>query len=76
MRLNHALLHMSIHKLFGIICVLLLTQIFEKLSIWYPVPGSNVINSVTRKSCQMSIKVAQNDFTKNMIDFDTFTKIA
>ena len=28
------------------------------------------------KSCQMSIKVAQNDFIREMIDFDTFTKIA
>ena len=25
---------------------------------------------------QMSIKVAQNDFTRKMTDFDTFTKIA
>ena len=24
----------------------------------------------------MSMKVAQNDFFRNMIDFDTFTKIA
>ena len=32
-------------------------------------------SSVTRKNLQMSIKVAQNDFTWKMIDFDTFTKI-
>ena len=32
-------------------------------------------NSVTRKNCQMSINVAKNDFTRKMIDFDTFTKI-
>ena len=29
-----------------------------------------------KKHCQMSIKVAQNDFTKKMIYFDTFSKIA
>ena len=28
------------------------------------------------KSCQMSIEVAQNDFTRKIKDFDTFTKIA
>ena len=28
------------------------------------------------KNRQMSIKVAQNDFSRNMIDFDIFTKIA
>ena len=28
------------------------------------------------KSCQMSIKVTQNDFTRKMKDLDTFTKIA
>ena len=28
------------------------------------------------KNHQMSIKVAQNDFTRKMNDFDTFTKIA
>ena len=28
------------------------------------------------KNCQMSIKVAQNDFTCKIKDFDTFTKIA
>ena len=33
-------------------------------------------SSVTTKNCQMSIKVAQNDLTRKMIDFDTFTKIA
>ena len=33
-------------------------------------------SSVTRKNRQMSIKVAQNDFTRKMIDFETFTKIA
>ena len=33
-------------------------------------------SSVTRKNCQMSIKVAQNDFTRKIKDFDTFTKIA
>ena len=27
-------------------------------------------------NAQMFIKVAQNDFTRKMIDFDTFTKIA
>ena len=31
--------------------------------------------SVTRKNCQMSIKVAQNDFIRKTIDFDTFTKL-
>ena len=35
-----------------------------------------LLGSVTRKNRQMSIKVAQNDFTKKMIDFDTFKKIA
>ena len=33
-------------------------------------------SSVTRKNRQMSIKVTQNDFTRKMIVFDTFTKIA
>ena len=33
-------------------------------------------SSVTRKSRQMSIKVTQIDFTRKMIDLDTFTKIA
>ena len=33
-----------------------------------------VPTSVTRKNCQMSIKVAQNDFTRKIIDFDIFTK--
>ena len=28
------------------------------------------------KNCQMFIKVAQNDFTRKVIYFDTFTKIA
>ena len=28
------------------------------------------------KNRQMSIKVAKNDFTRKMNDFDTFTKIA
>ena len=28
------------------------------------------------KNCQMPIKVAQNNFTTKIIDFDTFTKIA
>ena len=32
--------------------------------------------SVTRKNRQISIKVAKNDFTTYMIDFNTFTKIA
>ena len=32
--------------------------------------------SVTRKNCQMSKKLPKNDFTRKMIDFDTFTKIA
>ena len=32
-------------------------------------------SSVTRKNRQMSIKLAQNDFTRKMRDFDTFTKI-
>ena len=29
-----------------------------------------------QKNRQMSIKVAKNDFTRKMIDFDNFTKIA
>ena len=29
-----------------------------------------------QKNRQMSIKVAQNDFTRKINDFDTFTKIA
>ena len=33
-------------------------------------------SSVTRKNRQMSIKVALNDSSRTMIDFDTFTKIA
>ena len=33
-------------------------------------------SSVTRKNRQMSKKVAQNDFTRKLIDFDTFTIIA
>ena len=28
------------------------------------------------KNCQMSVKVAENDFSVKMIDFNTFTKIA
>ena len=39
-------------------------------------PGLLILTSVTRKNRQMSLKVAQNDFTRNMIDYDTFTKIA
>ena len=35
-----------------------------------------LIASATSKSCQMSIKIAQNDFTTKIKDFDTFTKIA
>ena len=31
---------------------------------------------MTRINRQMPIKVAQNDFTRKMIYFDTFTKIA
>ena len=31
--------------------------------------------SETRKNGQKSIKVVQNDFTRKMIEFDTFTKI-
>ena len=34
-----------------------------------------VRDSVTRKNRQMSIKVAKNDFTSKMIDFNTFTKM-
>ena len=34
------------------------------------------IFSVTRKNHQMSIILPKNDFTRKMIDFDTFTKIA
>ena len=33
-------------------------------------------DSVTRKNRQMYIKVAKNNFTRKMTDFDTFTKIA
>ena len=34
-------------------------------------------SSVTRKNRQMSIKIAQkNDFTRKIIYFDTYTKIA
>ena len=33
-------------------------------------------NSETRKNRQMSVKLPKNDFTRKMIDFDTFTKIA
>ena len=32
--------------------------------------------SVTRKNCQLSLKIAKNDFYRKMIYFDTFTKIA
>ena len=35
-----------------------------------------VTTSVTSKSRQMSIKVAQNELTRKIKDFDTFTKIA
>ena len=35
----------------------------------------NVTTSVTRKNRQMSIKVAQNDFTIKMIDFVTLQKL-
>ena len=38
--------------------------------------GLNVNSCVTRKNCQMSLQVAKNDFTRKMIDFDSFTKIA
>ena len=34
------------------------------------------MTSVTSKNRQMSVKVAKNDFTRKMNDFDTFTKIA
>ena len=33
-------------------------------------------NSVTRKNHQMSIKIAQKNFTRKMEDFKTFTKFA
>ena len=32
--------------------------------------------SVTRKNRQRLVKLPKNDFTRKMIDFDTFTKIA
>ena len=38
--------------------------------------GSGAGSVWPEKNRQMSIKVAQNDFTTKMIDFDTFTKIA
>ena len=39
------------------------------------VPGAISV-SVTRKNRQMSKKLPKNDFTRNIKDFDTFTKIA
>ena len=33
---------------------------------------TSITGSVTRKNRQMAIKVAQNDFTRKMIDFDNF----
>ena len=40
------------------------------------IQGSSRLAAVwPEKNCQMSIKVAQNDFTRKIIDFNTFTKI-
>ena len=39
-------------------------------------PKLSHVSNVTRKNHQMSIKLAQNDFTRKMIDFDSFTKIS
>ena len=36
----------------------------------------STVDSVTSKNLQMSIKVAQNDFTRKIEDFDSFTNIA
>ena len=36
---------------------------------------SRAVSSVTRKNRQMSIKVAQNDFSRKMIHFDSFKKL-
>ena len=38
--------------------------------------GGRFESSVTRKNRQISIKVAKNDFSRKIIDFDTFSKIA
>jgi len=38
--------------------------------------GAVVTSVWPEKNRQMSIKVAQNDFTRKIIDFDNFTKIA
>ena len=38
--------------------------------------GLSISISVTRKNRQISIKVAKNDFTRKMIDFNSFTKIS
>ena len=44
--------------------------------LWYSLCGnSELIFSVTRKKLPNVIKVAQNDFTRKMIDFDNFKKM-
>ena len=35
-----------------------------------------LMSSVIRKNLQMSIKLPKNDFSRKIIDFDNFTKIA
>ena len=35
-----------------------------------------MVFSVTRKNAKCLLKLLKNDFTRKMIDFDTFTKIA
>ena len=44
---------------------------------WMSIAEAGVSQTVwPDKNRQMSVKVAQNDFTRKIKDFDTFTKIA
>ena len=59
--------------------VICLTTVVNQINV----PRLQIISHVSvpmpvwpEKHCQMSIKVAQMDFTRKMIDFYTFTKIA
>ena len=48
---------------FVAISLAILSALDEQKAVW------------PEKNCQISIKVAQKDFARKMIDFDTFTKI-
>ena len=57
-----------------------ISQSYDTLNFADDIGVSEVVNEPQlvwpEKNRQMSIKVAQNDFTRKIIDFDNFTKIA